>query len=265
MKMSSEFEKYAVYWVPTGDDPLDRFGAAWTGWCTEEGAPYDRSAIGDLGFDVREVTRKTCRHGLHGVLMTPFSLGPGRSRFVLEHFVGRLAESVVVAPLPPLRLAVVSDRVALVPSRSSPAIVALATRIGAMLPPLGAAAPVHGFADATAPARLGVTGAGPVVELPAFGAPTFHMPLTDRLEPRTATQVLRALEPLLRPALAIPRQISDIALMYDPGEGRPLRLLQRYELRKAPLRPASYALPCVGPDLLEPMPGDPVATSSIAI
>ena len=61
------------------------------------------------------------------------------------------------------------------------------------------------------------------------------------------------------------RQLHDVALMGDPGEGRPLRVLERYDLRDTPLRRASRALPCHGPHVLAPMLSDPMAETDIAI
>ena len=59
---------------------------------------------------------------------------------------------------------------------------------------------------------------------------------------------------IVAPMLSARRQISDLALMGDPGGGRPLRVLERYELRDWPLRRSAGALPCHGPRVLAPMP-----------
>ena len=76
---------------------------------------------------------------------------------------------------------------------------------------------------------------------------------------------MEKLQPVLEPILREPRQLHDLALMGDPGEGRPLRVLQRYDLRDWPLRQASNAMPCYGPDVLMADFNDPLVRSEIAI
>lgn len=262
--MSSDFESYAVYWVPRCEDPLARFGAHWTGWCTDQGEPHDREGFFPrLSFEIPEITLETCRHGIHAVLKASFQLGEGRSRFLLEHCAARLAENMVAVPLPPLRLAVVDGQVSLVPRHGSSAIVALMTRIGRMLASIESAA--RGFAEDALPGLAAANGNGAVHALLPTGVQPFHMPLTDRLAETTAQRVLAELQPILAPLLIQRRQLNDIAVMGDPGEGRPLRLLQRYELRDGPVSGAGQAMSYAGPDLLAPTFGDRLARSGIAL
>jgi hypothetical protein len=203
------------------------------------------------------------------VIKAPFSLGAERSQFSLEHVLELLVEASVSFQLPRLRLAVVDGRVALVPSQNSPSLGNLVARIGKALAPLDAATPVNGIAKAVplapAPVRDEATTVSPVIRFPTAVAHRFHMPLTDPLGPELAIEVMEKLQPVLAPMLNEPRQMRDVALMGDPGEGRPLRVLQRYELRDWPLRAASSAMPCQGPHMLVANFGDPLATSEIAI
>ena len=275
--MSDEFERYAVYWVPKLADPLANFGASWTGWCAEQGEPRARGTFRDIAFDIPAITRQICRHGLHAVVKAPFHLGTGRSRFSLEHFLDQLVEDSVAFPLPRLHLAVVDGSVALVPSKSSTALDALIARIDDALVPLEAASAINCFAEAPANApgadapgiatrtnaNSGI--ADQLVQLPVALAHRFHIPLTDRLGLETAFEVLQQLQPLLEPILDEPRRMHDLALMGDPGGGRPLRVLQRYELCETPLHTASGAMPCHGPHVLVPMPGEAFANAEAAI
>ena len=59
--------------------------------------------------------------------------------------------------------------------------------------------------------------------------------------------------------------LDDIALMGDPGQDRPLRVLQRYDLCDTPQRRTSSALPCHGPHVLVPMHDDGFTKTNIAI
>jgi hypothetical protein len=89
--------------------------------------------------------------------------------------------------------------------------------------------------------------------------------LTDQLGLEIAFEVLQQLEPVLKPILDEPRRMHDLALMGDPGGGRPLRVLQRYELHDGLRRNVSSALPCQGPDVLVPMDGGSFAKAEAAI
>jgi hypothetical protein len=267
--MSDEFEKYAVYWVPKRTNALARFGASWTGWCAEQGERRSRVAFGGLSVDIAAITKHSRRHGFHAVIKAPFRLGAGRSRFSLEHVLGLLVEDSVSFQLPRLRLAMVGGCVALVPSQGSPALGDLVSRVGEALAPLDAAVPANGFAEARtmalAPDRNGVATADPVIKFPAAVAHRFHLPLTDPIGPELALEVMEKLQPVLEPILQEPRQLHDLALMGDPGEGRPLRVLLRYDLRDWPLRKTSGAMPCQGPHVLVANFNDPLARSEIAI
>jgi hypothetical protein len=65
--------------------------------------------------------------------------------------------------------------------------------------------------------------------------------------------------------LEAPRRLDDIALMGDPGQGRPLRVLQRYDLSDTSLRKVSGAMPCHGPHVLVPMLDEGFVKSNVAI
>jgi hypothetical protein len=267
--MSDGFEKYAVYWVPKRTDALARFGAAWTGWCADQGERRSASPLGDLSINIGAVTNGVRRHGFHAVIKAPFSLAAGRSRFSVEHFLGCLAEDAVSFQLPRLRLAVVDGYVALVPSQASQALDELVSRVGEAFAPLEAATPINGSDKtpdvANAPCATGRKMSGPVLMFPTSAVHRFHLPLTDRLNTATALELIEKLQQVLEPMLREPRQIRDLALMGDPGENRPLRLLLRYELLDWPMRHGSTAMPAQGSSGLAPDFSDPAMLSDIAV
>jgi len=193
----------------------------------------------------------------------------GRSQFSLEHILGLLAEDSVSFQLPRLRLAVVDGCVALVPSQNSPVLGNLVTRVGEALAPLNAATAINGFTKAAAPAsapeREKAAKLDPVIKFPTAATHRFHMPLTDPVGPELALEVMEKLQPILAQMLNEPRHLRDVALMGDPGEGRPLRVLRRYELRDWPLRTASSAMPCQGPQMLVANFNDPLVNAEVAI
>lgn len=243
--MLDDFDGYAVYWVPRRPDPLGPFGDDWTGWCAEYGEHRPRSDFPDLPA----LTRRLCRHGLHGVIHAPFRLTAGRSRFALEDALDEIAGETVAIDLPPLELAVVEGRVALVPSRCPLALAALVGRATELLAPLAEPVEPEGSAEGAPPPADGES-------LVAFDGPAhrFHLPLTDPRPLGEAHALKEALAPVVAPLLGARRSLSVITLMGDPGGGRPLRALENYTLLDSPLRPGARALPSHGPELLTPMP-----------
>lgn len=248
--MFDEFDQYAVYWVPRRPDPLAPFGSAWTGWCAEDGEHRSRTEFDDRVPDLAEITRDLCRHGLHGVIAAPFRLAPGRSRFSVEHVLDEIAEQTVSFRLPRFELAVVDGRVALVPQHSSGSLAALMTRLTDALAPLAARPAAQGFGEKPAPGEWDAA----VVALRPGAQHRFHVPLTDPQPLEGAHALKETLAPLVEQLLGAPRSVSEIALMGDPGGGRPLRVLQSYGLLNWPLRPGARALPSLGPQVLAPMP-----------
>jgi hypothetical protein len=213
-----------------------------------------------MAEDASSIARETCRHGFHGVIRAPFRLLPERSQFALEHALEMISEQCVGFALPKLRLAVVGGRVALVPRETSAALGALVASTAAAIASLA-----EGPAVVEPPAPCTRDGRGQVVQLPAAEAHRFHAPLTDPLPLAAAFEVVERLRPALEPSLDEPRWLSELALMGDPGEGRPLRLLLRYELRQTPVRRATVALPCQGPHMLAPLFDQTMVERDIAI
>ncbi len=131
----------------------------------------------------------------------------------------------------------------LVPEESDNGLGALIDRIDEAIDPL--AMPHTRTGSGTASAEE-------VVQLPSGAAHRFHVPLTDRMDVNDAFRLSTEIEPLVADLLDVPRQLTDIALMGDPGGGRRLRVLQRYDLRTTPPGTATTALPVHGPDMLVP-------------
>jgi uncharacterized protein DUF1045 len=264
--MPVEFEQYAAYWVPKRNDPLARFGASWTGWCAERGARRDQSALDGISIDIPKVTRQLWRHGFHAVIKAPFRLCAGRSRFSVEHVLGRLSEDSAAFELPRLQLAVVHGSVALVSFQSCSALGDLVTQVDKAVATLELAAPAEcdTLLRKSKPDSDASATADTVIPFPTSSAHRFQIPLTDRLNPKIAQETMEALRPLLEPMLDLPRRMNDVALMGDPGGGRPLRVLEFYELPDPHPQCKSSALPVQGPDILVPMPTSRTSDPGIA-
>ncbi|MDH3668889.1 MAG: DUF1045 domain-containing protein [Paracoccaceae bacterium] len=241
--MSDAFERYAVYWVPKRADALAHFGVAWTGWCADQGELRKLGSFGDLSFNPATITRNLRRHGLHGLLRAPFALAQGRSRFALETALQQRIEGALSCPIPRFNVAVIGGRVSLVPEEYDNGLGTVVDRIDEAIDPL-ASVRAQAWPDPGGPAGEDV------VQLPSGAAHRFHVPLTDQMDVNDAFRLIAEIEPLVADLLDVPRRLTDVALMGDPGGGRRLRILQRYDLRTTPAGNAASAMPVHGPDTL---------------
>ncbi len=241
--MSDAFERYAVYWVPKRADALAHFGVAWTGWCSDQGELRKLGLFRDLSFEPATVTRKLRRHGLHGLLRAPFALAQGRSLFALETALQQRIDGALSCPIPRFNVAVIGGRVSLVPEECD-------NRLGTVVDRIDEAIDLLASTRAHARPGFGGPAADDVVQLPSGAAHRFHVPLTDRMDVNDAFRLVAEIEPLVADLLDVPRRLTDIALMGDPGGGRRLRILQRYDLRSTPAPTATSAMPVEGPNTL---------------
>jgi len=75
--MDDQRPRYAVYFVPTADSALYRFGSAVLGYDCYTGRPVPPPAeFNDCVDDWRRVTEEPRRYGFHATLKAPFSLLP---------------------------------------------------------------------------------------------------------------------------------------------------------------------------------------------
>ena len=116
--------RYAIYYTPSPDSPLGRFGARWF-----SSADGDAKPLAIAGMDqerIHEITKTARSYGFHGTLKPPFRLVEGADfpmlDTALEHYAAQQAPFVV----PPLELAVLDGFVALRPKQQSRALNGLA-------------------------------------------------------------------------------------------------------------------------------------------
>ncbi len=250
---------YAIWWVPRPGTALGRFGADWTGWCADRGVTGARRALSALSRPRAGVPGAVRLRGLHATIHSPFRLVPGRSAWALENALAEMAGRSAPIRLPRLRVAVDNGRVVLAPMRPDEAVARLLA---------GARDAVRPFEVARGYAALGGEGAvaaGGIVlpdhpEAPAVSPALerFRLPLTDRMDPAAAAEIAAELAPFLAEVLAQPQTIADLALVGDPGRGRPWRLLERYALDREAARPGKRlpaGMDYCGPSLMTPLGG----------
>jgi len=115
--------RYALYYAPTADSALWRFGSATLGYDAVTGADIDFAVPpGCEALDWPDVTAEPRRYGFHATLKAPFELANGRNEGALRAFARNY-----VAGRSPVRLAGLSVNalgrfIALTPSEPSEAL-----------------------------------------------------------------------------------------------------------------------------------------------
>ena len=224
--MHSDYQRYAISWVPQFGTPLARFGKSWTGWCEDDpdanpSWPYRT----ELGLSGKHWT--IALRGLHGTLSRPFQLAPGRSYWRLDDALRAAARSIPAIPLIGFDLGVREDRVVLLPRHVPASLERLQGRVADVVQLVNRSA---------RPAEVGATASGIAALLTLSpDVPVFSIPLTDRMSGTEARDLMATLRPRIAGAVAMPHVLCDLTLLADPGRGRRWRLLERYRLAEARL------------------------------
>lgn len=247
--MHSEYERYAIHWVPQHGTALARFGSGWTGWCADSGGVDSDPDIRQLAQRQRRVLGPLALHGIHANLAAPFVLARGASLWRVHHKLEDLAYRTPPIDLPAMEVTVHDGHVALALTGPSPEVHSLRSRIAGVIRAFADKTPCTG---GTQTRRTSPTGRQSRASASHDPTAAFEVALTDRLDPAEAQQIVADIAPILQPILRQPQVLSDLALLGDPGEGRPWRLLERYAL--ADLDPFAADQPggmgIAGPDLL---------------
>jgi hypothetical protein len=253
-----DYGAYAIWWVPRPGTGLAQFGAEWTGWCADRGivsAGASGGAATGGGRGGRPVLRRpVLRRGLHASLSSPFRLAADRSAWALEDALADLAVRTEAVRLPPLELTVFDGRVALVLARPECAVARLVAAVGDTVRPFALPLPFAAPDGGAGPEGCGREGCA----VPSLDR--FHLPLTGRLDLGRCYEVVAELGAMLAPVLARRHRIADLALVGDPGGGRPWRLLQRHVLAGETAhrdRAIPAGMSWRGPSLLAPLAGAP--------
>lgn len=222
--MDAGYQSYALCWMPKLYSDLAEFGCAWTGWCPETGI---KAALCQQLRDARKIagpSGDTGRRGLHAPLTEAFTLRTDGQLWALENALGALANDLREVPIGRLQMRVIAGRIMLTPRDEHPAREFLET-LGALMSSFGIRARER-----------------------------FELAVTDTLMGDDADRVARALEPVLAAMLARPLTLSDVALMGDPGDSRPWRLTERFQLCRTPQRTTGPSgMHCFGVDQTIPI------------
>jgi putative phosphonate metabolism protein len=221
--------RVALFYAPETDDPLFDTGATWLGRDPESGAPAPHPDVSGIAA----LTEAPRLYGFHATLKPPMRLRPGVTwDRVLDEAAG-LAASVAPFDLPPLRVADLYGFLALREIEPSMPLQALCDLCVAHLEPLRVPAEGAelerrraGGLSASQEALLRRWGY-PYV----FGAWSFHMTLTRRLDAREWDLYLSAAEHHFARALREQRRVATLCLFTQPAPGEPFMIAERLKLR----------------------------------
>ena len=244
--MTSDYERYAIWWVPQAATPLAGFGRRWMGWCAEDADSVALRGVRDLPSSTEMGCCQMAARGLHGTLARPFTLGPGRSVWRLQEAIAKFAATNPTVPLPRMDVRVRQDRVVLTPLCESGMLQRLQGGVADIV------RTISGKADAPANTGGPIVAGGICLPVDTVKGPSlvsdFVMPLTGRMQAAEAQRLASDLRHRLSSVLSVPARVSDLALMGDPGRGRRWRLLERFQLADEAMSarsrvPASMACP----------------------
>lgn len=224
------YRRYALFWAPERDSPLERFGAAWFARDPERpDEPPDAPSIPGLPLGREELTATPCRYGLHATLRSPFQLVDGVEE--LDRALQTFAARTRAVMIPPLTLNGDLGFVTLRPSQPSPQVDDLAAACVREFHPYATRPNEDEFARRRARPLSDAEERNlelwwyPYV-MDAF---RFHITLTGMLSAAMAAEVIRALSPFMQPMTDGPVAIRSIAL-FGERPGGDFLLLKRYPL-----------------------------------
>jgi len=225
--------RYAVFYAPPPESPLERFGVAWLGRHHGTGRLVPQTTVPGLPPErLQQLTEAPRRYGFHGTLKAPFRLAAGQSADAVHAAVAAFATARRAFLLPPLRLADLDGFLALVPSLASPALADLAAGCVRAFEPFRAPLTSSEIASRR-PEHLSERQRR---QLEIFGYPfvlddfAFHMTLTRRLTAAERTRLWPALAAAVAPIEAAPFIVDAIAVFEEPAPGAPFVMTGRHPL-----------------------------------
>lgn len=232
--MNEAAHRFAVYFAPRAHSPWWVAGSRWLGRCAARGEPLPQPPVPGLSApDQHRLTKAPRRYGWHATLKAPFALAPGADEAQLRAGLRALAAGFEAFTLPPLKVAMLDDFLALVPDGDAQAIDALAAACVTRLQPLAAA---------LAPAELerrraaGLTPEEDALLL-RWGYPfvlerfRFHLSLTGSLKDAEPAAIEALKEAAHHRFDALPDcRVDSLSLFVEPRPGADFMLVEQMAL-----------------------------------
>lgn len=228
--------RYAIYYAPSADAALARFGATLIGYDVATGAesPFP-AAVGTIP-DWKEITAEARKYGFHATLKAPFSLREGRTEDELQSACASFAAEPRAIPLITPVVDAISGFIAVMPGQPSASLQELAADC------------VRGFDAFRAPLspedrarrKPEQLSERQVSYLDRFGYPyvmeqyRFHMTLTCRLDDDRRGAILTLLRAQFAELKLQHLAIDRIALFKQPDTASRFRIIGSWPLVPQP-------------------------------
>jgi hypothetical protein len=220
--------RIALYYAPAITDPLWQRACAWLGRDPETNAPCAQPDLPQIAA----ITASPRLYGFHATLKPPMHLKDGATYDDLIAATKAVAAGVEPFTLPPMQVTDLGGFLALRETHESVALQALCDACVAG-PDLLRAPPDE--AEMARRRRHGLTRAEEAMLTRwgyqhVFATWMFHMTLTRRLDAEEKSIYFDAASRYFAEALALPREVTDIAVFTEATDGAPFLLAERIAL-----------------------------------
>lgn len=230
--MDPNFSRYAVYYLPDADTPLQRFGDQWLGWSITDGEFTSPPDGGISSTDRAKITSTPQKYGFHGTLKPPLKLKDEFGQNEFMNAARHIAAMHSPFTMPPLKLQLIGKFMALVPVEHSTSLhdlgAALVTGLDAFRKAPGEEEIARRMSAGLTPRQIELLGKwGYPYVLDEF---RFHLTLTGRLEENQMPSLQKYLEDQLNPIIDQPIKVKDIAVVGQAENGM-FNLIERLSLK----------------------------------
>lgn len=216
--------RYALYFAPAADDPLNRTAAEWLGRDAFTGTEFPKAADGGLASDeLNALTSDPQRYGFHATLKAPFHLAGGRSEADLLDAMKAFTAKTSAFDIPSVMVGQLGHFFALVPESLYPPLQAFAASVVETFEPFRAPLSEADIArrkpDSLPPRQREnlVNWGYPYV----FDDFRFHMTLTGPVPEAQAPAMAAILNQRFADFIRRPLRIDALVLFVEPERGAP--------------------------------------------
>jgi putative phosphonate metabolism protein len=216
--------RYAIYFIPEENDPLQRMAARWLGRDPFSGSAVEAPAVASLSpGEIAFHTASARRYGFHATLKAPFRLAENQTEAGLQSALDSFAQNAGPVTIPRLAIGRIDGFFALIPAMPLPELDRFAGEVvrefDRFRAPLSEAEIERRSPDALSAQEFSnlCQWGYPYV----FDAFRFHMTLTGRVGAGEADRVRAALDEVFTPLLGSPVAVDGLGLFVEREPGAP--------------------------------------------
>ena len=228
--MTQTCPRFAIYYAPEPTEFLATRARVWLGYDAETGNATQQPAVARFGAErLRHLTAEPRRYGFHGTLKPPFGLAAGMTESMLIEAVRAFCAAQPPVRVGPIRVAAISDFIALVPAGDGADVAALAA---ACVRQFDAFRAVPGAVELARRRAAGLTPRQDEL-LRRWGYPyvmeefRFHLTLTGKVTDEDRSVLLPALGEMFASEKIGPVTARGLAVFKQPAAEEPFRVLAR--------------------------------------